>query len=191
MNVRYLAAAAALALCSTACGYSIKASTDYDHNVQFSNYKSFFMMKGNSSGNALLDQRAAEDVKTALTNKGWMEVAEGQGQAAVVVHAATKTKHTYDTFYDGWGGWGWRGGWGGRRGFGGGGFGGATTFVNDYKVGTLVVDIFDAKTKQAIWHGNASDAMSDNASSNAKATEAAVDKMFQSFPPTQAVAKGH
>jgi hypothetical protein len=187
MNVRHLVAAGVLAAVSTACGYSIKTSTDYDRSVQFSNYHSFFMMKGNSSGNPLMDQRAADDVKSALTNKGWMAVPEGEGQTAVVVHAATKTKHTYETLYDGWGGWGWRGGWG--RGFRGG-IGGATTFVNDNKVGTLVVDIFDAKTKQAIWHGYASDAMSDNANSNAKATEAAVDKMFQSFPPAPAVAKG-
>jgi hypothetical protein len=39
----------------------------------------------------------------------------GEGQATVVVHAATKTKHTYETLYDGWGG----GGWGRWRGFGG------------------------------------------------------------------------
>src|SRR5713101_4334176 len=181
MNARHLVAAGALALFSTACGYSIKTSTDYDHNVTFSNYHSFFMMKGNSSGNSLMDQRAADDVESALTSKGWMEVPEGQGQAAVVVHAATKTKHTYETMYDGWGAWGWRRG----------GFGGATTFVNDYKVGTLVVDIFDAKTKQAIWHGTASDALSDNAKSNAQATEQAIDKMFSSFPPGSAMAKGH
>jgi hypothetical protein len=62
--------------------------------------------------------------------------------------------------------------------------------VNDYKVGTLVVDIFDAKTKQAIWHGNASDALSDNAKSNTQATEEAVDKMFRTFPPPSAVASG-
>ena len=188
MNARNLVAAATLALFSTACGYSIKASTDDDHNVTFSNYHSFFMMKGNSSGNPLLDQRAADDVKSALTNKGWMEVPEGEGQTAVVVHAATATKHTYETLYEGWGGWGWRGGWG-RRGFGGG-LGDSTTFVNDYKVGTLVVDIFDAKTKQAIWHGNASDALSNNAVSNTRATEQAVDKMFQTFPPAQAAANG-
>ncbi|MCU1384714.1 MAG: hypothetical protein JWL71_3411 [Acidobacteria bacterium] len=186
MKVSHVISAGALAIFAAGCGYSIKTSTDYDHNVRFSNYHSFFMMKGNSSGNPLLDQRAAADVTSALTSKGWMEVPEGQGETAVVVHAATKTKHTYDTFYDGWGGWGWRGGWGGRY----GGFGGATTFVNDYKVGTLVVDIFDAKTKEAIWHGNASDAMSDNANANAQATEAAVDKMFQNFPPPPAVAKG-
>ena len=35
----------------------------------------------------------------------------------------------YETLYDGWGGWRWR--WGG--------FGDTTTFVNDYKVGTLFI----------------------------------------------------
>jgi hypothetical protein len=182
MNVKYLVSAGLVALFTTACGYSIKTSTDYDRNVSFTNYHSFFMMKGNSSGNTLMDQRAAADVKSALTAKGWMEVPDGEGQAAVVVHAATKTKHTYETMYDGWGGgWGWRRGWGG-------GFGGSTTFVNDYKVGTLVVDIFDAKTKQAIWHGTASDALSDSAKSNAQATEQAIDKMFGNFPPATSVA---
>jgi Domain of unknown function (DUF4136) len=180
MNARHLVSVGAVALFTVGCGYAIKTSTDYDRNVRFSSYKSFFIMKGNSSGSALMDQRAQDDVKSALTSKGWMEVGEGQGQAAVVVHAATKTKHTYETFYDGWGGgWRWRGG-----------FGNATTLINDYKVGTLVVDIFDAKTKQAIWHGFASDALSDNATSNAKATEQAVDKMFTNFPPTPAAANG-
>jgi hypothetical protein len=180
MNAKHLVSAAALGLLSVACGYSIQTATDYDRHVSFSNYHSFFILKGNPSGNALMDQRAQDDVKSALTSKGWMEVPEGEGQAAVVVHAATKTKHTYETLYDGWGG-----GWGWRR-----GFGGATTFVNDYKVGTLVVDIFDAKTKQAIWHGSASDALSDNAKSNAQATEQAIDKMFSHFPPGSQATSG-
>ena len=185
MNVKHLVSAGAVALLTTACGYSIKTATDYDKNVSFSNYRSFSIVKGNSSGNSLMDQRAQGDVVSALTSKGWMEVPAGEAQAAVVVHATTKTKHTYETLYDGWGGgWGWRRGWGG-------GFGGSTTFVNDYKVGTLVVDIFDARTKQAIWHGTASDALSDNAKSNTQATEQAVDKMFNNFPPGSATAKGH
>lgn len=182
MNVKHLLSVGAVALLTVGCGYSIKTSTDYDRNVNFSNYHTFFIMKGNPSGNQLMDQRATEDVRGALTSKGWTEAPEGQGQAAVVVHATTKTKHTYETLYDGWGGWGW------RRRFGGGFGGYSTTYVNDYKVGTLVVDIFDAKSKQAMWHGEATDAMSDNASKNAEATEQAVTKMFSTFPPPSAAA---
>jgi hypothetical protein len=190
MSAKYLVSVGAVTLLTAACGYSIKTSTDYDRNVSFSNYHSFSMMKGNSSGNPLMDQRARADVVSTLNAKGWTEAPAGEAQATVVVHAATKTKHTYQTLYDGWGGGGGWGRWGGyRRGFGGGFGGGATTFEQDYKVGTLVVDIFDAKTKQAIWHGFASDALSDNASSNAQATQQAVDKMFGNFPPgSEAVA---
>jgi hypothetical protein len=172
MPQKLIIAAVVLALSATACGYGIKTATDYDRSVNFRKYTTFFMMKGNSSGNPLLDQRAADDVRQALTSKGWAEVPEGEGRAAVVVHAATKTKHSYETFYDGWGGWRWR--WAGMR--------TATTLVEDYKVGTVVVDIFDADSKQAIWHGVASDALSDNARDNAKATRAAITKMFRKFP---------
>src|ERR1700730_9443975 len=95
MNVKHLVYACVLAMSTTACGYSIKTATDYNRNVSFSNYHSFSILKGNSSGNPLTDQRAQADVEGALKAKGWTEVPEGQGQAAVVVHAATRTKHTY------------------------------------------------------------------------------------------------
>jgi hypothetical protein len=179
VKLKHLVGLCAVALLADACGYSIKTSAHYDPSVRFSNYQSFFVRKGNSSGDPLMDQRARADVAAALTSKGWMEVPDGMGHGAVVVHAATKTKHTYQTLYDGWGDWNWR--WGG--------VGNTTTFVTDYKVGTLVVDIFDAKTKQAIWHGFASDALSNNAGSNAKATEQAVEKMFSHFPPAPATAR--
>ena len=85
----------------------------------------------------------------------------------------TKTQRTLDTFYNGLGG-GWR--------FGGG-FGDATTTVDTYKVGTLVVDLFDAKTKKLIWRGSASDALSDKSDKNIKNLNKGVQKMFDHFPP--------
>jgi len=115
MTAKAILSAGMLAVVTVACGYSIKTATDYDRQINFSNYQSFSILKGNSSGNPLMDQRAQDDVRSALTAKGWKEVPEGQGQTTVVVHAATKTKHTYETMYDGFGGgWGWRRGWGWR-----------------------------------------------------------------------------
>jgi len=168
---------AVVALSAIACGYTITTSTDYDNTVDFGTYHTFSMMKGNSSGNPLLDQRATDDVRQALTSKGWAEASEEDARAAVVVHTTTKTRHAYDTLYDGWGDWGGWGRWGRR------GPGYATTFVEDYQVGTVVVDIFDAGTKQAIWHGVATDALSDRATTNAKITQDAISKMFGEFPP--------
>jgi hypothetical protein len=186
MKTNRLALTSVVALLTAACGYSIRATTDYDHSVNFASYQTFDMMKGNSSGNPVADQRIAADVAAALVSKGWREAPEGQAQADVVVHTATKTKHTYQTFYDGWGG-----GWGWRRWAGLGAYGNATTYVQDYKVGSVVVDIFDAKTKAGIWHGHATDVLSGNAPENAQINQQAVAKMFASFPPgTSAASSG-
>lgn len=173
MPMNRLIAVAVIAVGATACGPSIRTAIDYDRKANFANYHTFFMVKGNSSGNPLLDQRAQDDVRDALMSKGWEEAPKGDGRAAVVVHAATKTRHTYETFYDGWGGWRWR--WPELE--------DATTYVNDYKVGTVVVDIFDAGTRQAIWHGFASDALSDSGKNDARTTQQAITKMFAKFPP--------
>jgi hypothetical protein len=171
MKARFLVVAA-LMMGTVSCGYSIKsttATTDYDTKVDFSNYHTFFIIKGNSSGNRIVDDQLISSVQNVLTEKGWLEVPEGEGRAAVVVHTATKTNHTYRTFYEGWGGWHWAGP-------------GSAGFAEDYQVGTVVVTIFDAETKRAIWRGFATDAPSDSSQREAKTTEKTVVKIFKSLP---------
>jgi hypothetical protein len=58
MQLKTVFVVALVALSATACGYTIKTSTDYDNTVDFGAYHTFSIMKGNSSGNPLLDQRA-------------------------------------------------------------------------------------------------------------------------------------
>jgi hypothetical protein len=64
-----------------------------------------------------------------------------------------------------------------------GGFGDATTTTENYKVGTLVVDLFDANGKNLIWRGSASDSLSDKSENNIKNLDKGVQKMFDHFPP--------
>ncbi len=173
MGVRRLIAAAVLVVSAAGCGYGIKAATDYDRAINFANYGTFFMVKGNSSGNSVIDARLKLDVENALAAKGWAEVPEGEGQAVVVIHTATGTEHTYQSFYSAWGGW--RPRWASS----------AVTFAEDYKPGTVVVTIFDADSKQAIWRGLAADAISDDSKSAIRVREHAVATMFAKFPPTQ------
>ena len=93
------------------------------------------------------------------------------GDASIVAVGITKEKPTLHTIYDGWGGWMW------------GGFGDETTEIENYTVGTLVVDIFDNSTKKLIWRGSASDVLSDKPEKNMGKLDKAVDKMFEHFPP--------
>ena len=78
----------------------------------------------------------------------------------IVAMETTHNQQTLNTFYDGYGG-GWR--W---RGFGG--FGEATTTVENYRVGSLVFDIFDARTEKLIWRGSDSDMLSNNSDKTSK-----------------------
>jgi hypothetical protein len=61
--------------------------------------------------------------------------------------------------------------------------GSAQTVVSEWAVGTLVVDMFDAKSKQLIFRGTAEDEISDNPDKNTKRLEKASTKLFKYFPP--------
>jgi hypothetical protein len=155
-----------------------QVKTDYDRSANFSQYKTYSWEKVQTQDQLWVD-RIKEAVNTALAAKGLTPVESG-GDVAIVAIEMTKNQQTLDTFYDGFGG-----GWGWRRGGGFGGFGDATTTTENYKVGTLVVDLFDAHTKKLIWRGSASDTLSDKSDKNIKNLDKGVQKMFGHFPPGQ------
>jgi Domain of unknown function (DUF4136) len=160
----------------TALAQQVK--TDFDHHANFSQYKTY-SWQAIKPENSLWDARIKSAVDAQLAAKGWTQVASG-GDVCVVAIKTSQTQRTLQTFYDGMGG-----GWGWRR-FGGGGFGDATTTEQDYKVGTLVIDLYDAKTKQLLWRGSAQDTVSDKATQNEKNLNKGVAKMFKKFPPDSA-----
>jgi hypothetical protein len=150
--------------------------TDFDHQANFSQYKTYSWQEIKPA-NSLWDARIKNAVDAQLAAKGWTQVDNG-GDVAIVAIKTTQTQRTLQTFYDGMGG-GWR--WRGM-----GGFGQSTTTEQDYKEGTLVVDLYDAKTKQLIWRGSAQDTLSDKATKNEKNLDKGVAKMFKAFPPGSA-----
>jgi len=152
-----------------------QVKTDYDRNTNFGQYKTYSWEQVKTK-DALDVDRIKSAVNAALAAKGWTQVESG-GDVCIVAIEITRNQQTLNTFYDGFGG-----GWGWRR-FGGGGFGEATTTTETYKVGTLVLDLFDAKTKQLIWRGTSSDTLSNNSDKNIKNLDKGVDKMFKHFPP--------
>ena len=152
-----------------------QVKTDFDRSANFALYKTYSWEHVETKDPLNID-RIKHAVNTVLAARGWTMVDSG-ADVAVVAMEITRDQQTLDTFYDGFGG-----GWGWRR-FCGGGFGEATTTTDTYKVGTVVVDLFDTKTKQLIWRGAASDTLSDNSDKNIKNLNESVDKMFKHFPP--------
>jgi hypothetical protein len=163
--------------------FAQQVQTDFDHQANFSQYKTYSWQEIKPP-NSLWDARIKNAVDAQLSAKGWTLVNSG-GDVAIVAIKTTQTQRTLQTFYDGLGG---GGGWGWRR-FGGGGFGGfgeSETTEQDYKDGTLVIDMYDAKTKQLIWRGSAEDTLSSKAEKNEKNLDKGVAKMFEDFPPGSA-----
>jgi hypothetical protein len=152
-----------------------QVKTDYDRGANFGQYKSYSWEQVKTK-DALDVGRIKSAVNAALAAKGWTLVDSG-GDVSIIAIEMTRDQQTLNTFYDGFGG-----GWGWRR-FGGGGFGEATTTTETYKVGSLVIDLFDTKTKQLIWRGASSDTLSNSSDKNIKNLDKGVEKMFKNFPP--------
>ena len=154
----------------TTAVFADHASTDYNHATNFSQIKTYSWSKVHTE-NSIWDQRVKDAINKQLAAKGWIEVPTG-GDVSLVAIEKTSVQQQYDTFYDGFGGW--------RR-FGG--LGESTTTVDNYKVGTLIVSMFDGTSKQMIWRGTSSSDLSGNPDKNTKKLDKDVAKMFKKFPP--------
>jgi Domain of unknown function (DUF4136) len=147
-------------------------STDYDHSVDFGRYKTYSWLRV-EAGDSLWADRIMNDVDRQLAAKGWTRVPSG-GDAVLAAFSSTQIQPTLRTFYDGFGGgWGWQGFADGI----------AITTVENTPIGTLVVDIFDSRTKKLIWRGTDAEALSHKPEKNEKKLEKEVEKIFKHFPP--------
>jgi hypothetical protein len=164
----------------TAVAFADQIRVDYDHSVNFDNYRTYSWAKVETS-NPFLDARVKDAINRELAAKGWTQVSSGANVALVAVQM-TRTRRRVNTFYDGFGG-GF--GYGFYDGFGDGA-GESTTTVQHYKVGTLVIDMFDASSKKLIWRGASASACSGNPEKNTRHLDKEVQKMFQHFPPRAA-----
>ena len=174
---RRISSCAGIAILFASALVAQQVKTDFDRSADFGQYKTYSWEKVHTQ-NPLLVDRIKAAVNSALAAKGWTQVESG-GNVSIMAMEMSKSHQTLNTYYDGFGGgWGWRR-WGGL----GEGFGDSTTTESTYKVGTLVVDLFDSNTKKLIWRGSASDALSDKSDKNIKNLDKGLEKMFDHFPP--------
>jgi uncharacterized protein DUF4136 len=152
--------------------FAQKVTTDFDHKANFSQYKTFMWLREPRVRDPLMRRRVMDAVNAQLTAKGLQLVTDG-ADLGVIANGSTMQEQNLQTFYTGFGGWGWRG-W--NDGF-------ATTYPETFTVGTLVVDLFDTRTKQVMWRGTATDTVPDKPEKTAEKLNKAVEKMFKDFPP--------
>src|SRR4051812_17776396 len=140
MQKRLFAAAIALAL-TPALLLAQKVSYDFNKSANFAGYKTYAFKDGTKVGQQLIDDRIVAAIESELGAKG-LTKATANPDVYVVYHVAFDKEKDISTYSSGSAGgygaygWGWGGGWGG---------GTTTTQVRDILIGTMVIDVADAK----------------------------------------------
>lgn len=180
-----LALALVLALGAAGCS-TMTVSTDYDRTAAFAAYKTFDFIPAQEVKNELIRARIESAIEAQLVTKGLARSAENP-DLLIAGHGKLDSQTQFDTtsFGYGWGGWG--GYWGPYGGYGayGGGMGTTTTVAREVPVGTLILDVVDAKTKKLVWQAVASDTLDTNATAEERdwRINKAMEKIFAGFPP--------
>ena len=161
---------------------SMKVNHDYDHQADFSQYATHAWHDSETTledTEPLAHQRFIDAVESQLTAKGFSKKSSDP-DVYVTYHAEAKEGLSIDSTYMG-GGWGYGAGWGwGRRGMA---VSTSTTTVRQYTVGTIVLDMWDAKEKRLVWRGTVSDTVAENPQKTAGKIRKAAEKLFKNYPP--------
>jgi len=156
-------------LIAPAVGLAQKVTTDSDPKAPFASYRTYAWTAGTPASNPLAEARIHAAVEQQLALKGLTK----SDNSDLVVATIVATQDQHELVANGFGG-GFR--------FGGGL---ATATVQTYVKGTLVVDLYDAHTKQLVWRGTGADTLSDKPEKNTQKADKALAKMFERYPPTQ------
>jgi hypothetical protein len=174
-----------VALAQTACETPIRAQHEYDPNVQFQDLATFAWVTdepllhapaGVSNQdprvNPLLESLIRASVERSLRVKGYAQRDDPASADLVVSFSVGTREQIRVDSYAGRGGYAYSRGttWSGS--------------VRQYTEGTLAIDFFDARTKQAVWHGWAIQRLRREPDSETRQAniDRAVDTILEPFP---------
>jgi Domain of unknown function (DUF4136) len=165
---RRLALCAVLVCMTSAVAFGQQVSVNFNRSQSFSQYHTYAWGPNNTNmiKNSILAQNAQSDINTALQAKGLRMVQESEmPDLLLTASGGMKESTSYSAM--------------GMRGIGGG-FGSITPEQN--VDGTLIVELFDAKTQSIVWRGIAQGTLVNNGDKNTKMVGNAVTKMFKQWP---------
>src|SRR5688572_10586432 len=155
MRAYPLVAALLLTACQTA-----GVRTDFDPAANFTAYRTYHWLPSEPPRgmNPLMFRRVKDSIDRALAARGYAQASSGDFGITCTIDERDQVRA--DDYGYGWGGYGWGGyGWGG---FGWGGFGGwgccggwGHPGVDIYTVTqrSIVIDVYDGRTRAPAWHG--------------------------------------
>jgi len=184
----YLLALLSLAL--TACS-TVKVSTDYDQNTDFTMLKGFSWLPEAEKieqdstylNNRIMDIRITKAVNQQLINQGFSFSTTADFYVNYNITSEKKTDIRNYANYSGYGpSWGWGVGYG-HRGMSLSAH--SETRIDEYQQGSLIVDVIDPKSLELIWRGIGSKRLpeSTDAAEMDKLVAEVVKNILIKFPP--------
>ena len=158
---------------------SIKVYSDFDNDIDFSNYKTFayFRPEIDKVDISDLDKRR---ILRALDKEMNLKGLSKSENPDLLIGFTTKAKDKiYVTNYNNFS-WGWGWGWGFNPWFWGSpGFNTVSTKTE----GTLYVNIIDATTKQLVWQGKGRGGIDENTKNRDERISLFVKEIVENYPP--------
>jgi hypothetical protein len=141
---------------------------DFDRTANFAAFRTYAWTRGTELPDALNHRRIVGAVDAQLTAKGMHTVAAGDADVLVAYHASFDRSLEINTFGIGWGP--------GRSGH---------ARAQEITVGTIAIDIVNARTRAMVWRGTASHDLDPNAKpeKREKNINRAAEKLFKNYPP--------
>ena len=161
-----------------------QVKSDYDKNIDFSQYKTISFAGWAKDSDKILNdfdkKRILEAFKEEFMTRG-VEVKLMDGDAQVTLFVVVENKTSTTAYTDYMGGYGYcpRWGWGMGAGMGTS----TTTYVeDDYMEGTLVMDMYDAKSKSMVWQGILNTNVKENPEKREKSIPKNIKKLMKEYP---------
>jgi hypothetical protein len=175
---------ASLMLCS-GCTY-VHVSADWDPSANLTAFQTYAWMPGpqKETGNVrldnpLLDKRIRKAVNQRLQFQGYSEATDSSPDFLLGYHLSLDRKLTATTINDYYGyGYGRHGHWG----IGGVG---SRTYIKEYDVGVIIIDLVDSTDNELVWRGSGETRVTDssNPAEADRKIALVVAKILEQFPP--------
>ena len=163
-----------LGVIAAGCASVKEIKVDWDKEADFSGFKTFaFSDEGMPFINEKAGVAVREMVAAELGTKGIQQVEAEDADFLVVLFPAQKDGLRVDWYSMGY--MPWWGGWGGTMAVG--------TRATDIKIGSMIVDIVDARLKRMVWRGTVDIEMKQDIKGSIDRVMGAIEDMFRHFPP--------
>jgi hypothetical protein len=174
MSAKRLLVGAALLLAATPV-LAQKVNVDYDKTFDFSKVETYqWVDPQQDATNPLMVQRLHNAIDYHMSMKGVRKV---DSNPDVFLTYSTSSKEEFSVSSTSMG-YGYGAGW---YGYGGGSIGMSSTNVSSYQVGTLVIDVWDAKTKNLVWRGTAEGTVVANPEKMEHKLTTALEKLYDKW----------